>query len=115
MFGGRMGEGAGGRGDQTSQKKIYCILYIYILYYMYFILYIIYYVYTIYYIYCLIYIVYVLFVSCTVLAWFCVSLLKQLLIGFVYFYCFSMVVRGFAEATTARICNFYCFSKIRKL
>ena len=102
MFGGRMGGGASGRGSQTSQTK-------YIIYYILHVLYIIYYTY------CLMNILYILFVISMVLAWFCVSLLKQLLIGFVYFYCFSMVVRGFSEATTDRVCNFYCCSKIRNV
>ena len=55
------------------------------------------------YIYRLIYILYALFVTCTVLAWCCVSPLKQLLIGCVDMSCFSMVVRGFAEGTAGRV------------
>ena len=33
----------------------------------------------------------------------------------VYFYCFSMIVQGFAEATTDTICDFYCSNKTSKL
>ena len=33
----------------------------------------------------------------------------------VYFYCFSMIVQGFAEATADTICDFYCFNKTSKL
>ena len=33
----------------------------------------------------------------------------------VYFDCFSMIVQGFAEATTDTICDFYCFNKTSKL
>ena len=31
------------------------------------------------------------------------------------FYCFSMVLRDSAEATTDRVCNFYCFSIVSNL
>ena len=62
------------------------------------------------YIYWLIYILYALFVTCTVLAWCCVSPLKQLLIGCVDMSCFSMIVRGFAEGTAGRVVFFYGFS-----
>ena len=52
------------------------------------------------------------FVFCIVLVWFSVTLLKQLLLGFVICVGFSMVFRDSAAATTDRVCNFYCFSMV---